>query len=293
MTLNQAELIRQSQEDKSRDDCGVIYMLQGHKHACVLAVSLMTLRRWWKGPVCLIAGDEKAERIAERLVQDERLNLTLKTWTAHTGQRGLGYANKTHMAELSPFGRTIFLDADTAVAGELEPLWPKHGGEVRLTQFADWWTTGRRIGGRIESWREFAPVQVSRMLGAKYPAINTGVMSFSRKSTEFMAAWREMTLRNVSFICDEIAAQLVFPEHPHRVLPDRFNWSPMYSSSPLEKASIIHFHGKKHIRKEAGRRVWWPLFLCAWRENIGGLREWAPAGDKSLKAHFEAHGRPE
>lgn len=258
---------------------GVIYMLSGVRHAPLLAVSLFTLRTRgrYSGPVALLHGDAAGETACRALAADERAGTCLlRSYKADGGRNG-GYADKTLMGSLTPFERSIFLDADTAVMApgvtDLAPL----TDEVVLTRFADWTSLGSKVTARVEKWRAAAATEVDRMMGHPWPAVNTGVLAFGREA-EFMRAWREMTLRRArSFIADEIAAQLIYPSHKYRFMEDRYNWSPIYSprgGSRFEDAIIVHFHGKKHLRKPQGRAIWSPLFAEVWRYNFGGIQGW-------------------
>ena len=270
---------------------GIAYMLTGRRHATLLAVSLWTLRTrgLWDRPICLLAGDDDGYQTCLKLAADKRLNMQNLGIIKFDGanHRNAGYANKTLLGELTPFDKTIFLDADTAVlSSNLSPLIPCDG-EIVLTQFANWTTHGVRVGMRVRKWETYAPGEVARALGGAWPAVNTGVFGVCKYSS-FLPAWRAMTMRNASaFIADEIAAQLIFPDHKYRFLSDAWNYSPIYSpraGNDLQGANIAHFHGKKHTRKPQGRAIWLPLFMEVWRENVGHIQEWAPEYDPELIA---------
>jgi hypothetical protein len=225
--------------------------------------------------------------------------LELVRWKAPTRRTsgfksGTQYANKCEMGRLSPFDRSVFLDADTLVVGDISDAFPREGTEeVRLTWFADWWTTDRRIAGRIEPWRSVALREVARALANKMPAINTGVIGFTSMSTKWFDAWREMTLKNVGFICDEIAAQLIFPDHPHCVLDERWNASPVYSvdgdGKPLrhEDIRIWHGHGFKFMKKPIGRSIWFPVYDKAVAQGIARIDEWTNQVPKAPAKYLE------
>lgn len=276
---------------------GVLYMLQGHKHAAQLVVSLYSLRKHYDGPVHIAAGDETAWKTVQYLLAENSLApLTISQWQAATrrttGKTGAGYANKCRMYDLSPFEHTIFLDADTLIANPIDDLWTEND-EVKLTWFADWVTTGAKIAGRIKGWRHICPDEYEYMSQHKCPAINTGVLGFSRQCGKFMQHWRETTEKNICFICDEIAAQLIFIRHPHCIMDDRWNFSPQYSSPTRngqeKKIRIYHYHGKQHCKpsKSDGYKTWIPVYEECVREKIARIDEWTPAGDKRLKAFLE------
>jgi hypothetical protein len=267
---------------------GVLYYLRGGRHANVLVVSLASLRNHWQGPVCLLCGDDEAVSLAKRIAADPRLtdNFSWSAFKGDEGKRGTGYSTKTLLTGLSPFDETLFIDADTLVVGDLGELWPTHG-EVVLTQFASWVSNGPRISGRLAKWLEHAPDEVYRMSQYAYPAINTGVMAWRGDAGAFGRAWREMTMRNVGFIVDELACQLIYPDHDCRVLDDRFNASPIHSERGGGRdVRIWHGHGSKFIKRDAGWELWEPYYRAACELNLAGIADWTPGGDKHLKARL-------
>jgi hypothetical protein len=273
---------------------GVLYYLRGGRHANVLVVSLASLRNHWQGPVCLLCGDDEAVSLAKRIAADPRLtdNFSWSAFKGDEGKRGTGYSTKTLLTGLSPFDETLFIDADTLVVGDLGELWPTHG-EVVLTQFASWVSSGPRISGRLAKWIDHAPDEVYRMSQYAYPAINTGVMAWRGDAGAFGRAWREMCLRNPTWICDEIACQLIFPDHDCRIADERWNCSPIHSErhkASLGDVRIYHFHGKKHIKRDAGRAVWWQYYEEACRLNLAGIADWTPGGDRELKEYLRTLG---
>lgn len=277
----------------------VIYMLQGSKHAVVLAVAIRSLRDHYEGPVTILAGDVTGRDYAGRIAADERLHVRVHAWAAPQGPRGTGYANKTHMGRLAAglatgTGGTVFLDADTLVTGDIGDLLRVGPDEVLLTQFADWTTRSRHIAKRVKSWKgKVPPDWIDRCLDHHWPAINTGVLAWGENTAQWHETWAAITRRNITFICDEIAAQILLPHcDPDRVrvLPDWYNCSPIHATEETRTrhARVWHGHGFKFVRRPQGLAVWWPHYERAIDENVAGLRDWTPAGDKHLRRHLAA-----
>lgn len=282
---------------------GVIYMIYGKKHNAHLIVSFHSLRNHWDGPVAILAGDEEGEKVAELLKAVDPAKNTIvqpfKRYQSSEVGRGAGYLTKTMMIDLSPFMRTVFLDADTIVVGDISPLFPfGNGCEMVFTQFADWTTLHRHIRKRLQSWGDVVPDQVAVQRAYAYPALNTGVLGFSKTSMGFARDWSDTTRRRVSFICDEIGAQLCFLNHPHKVLRDEFNASPVYSwkwlegdvehwekTGQFEKARIIHGHGNKLVKRPQGRRIMTPHLQPLWELNVCNVREYAKA-NRQWRQHY-------
>src|SRR3990172_364703 len=210
------------------------------------------------------------------------------------GKRGSGpmYLSKTAMHKLSPFDRTIFLDADTLVAGDITDVFPEDD-EIRITPWMDWISTGPMMSGRIKEWATQAPGEVARQLAKPWPAINTGVIGFSRKCQWTMDAWAEMTARNVRFICDEVAMQLIFPDWPHVILHEKYNMTPHYeptwakygpdrnTTQDLDRY-VVQSNGLmvRVIPQDTLSRL---IYLVAGREQPSDVRIWHGHGFKFIK----------
>jgi len=277
---------------------GIVYMLTGAKHGPMLAVGLHALRLRYEGPVCLIAGNAPAIEICDLIAADPRSGDTIVVpWEAPVGGgKGLQHCNKTRVTELMPFDEAIFLDCDTLVVGDFSALWPRTGTEeVVLTQFANWWSNDRKIKGRTEGWREILPAQVARSQGNRYPAINTGTFGITKASKPYVKRWREASLARPSFMCDELVAQVIFPDFPHRILDERWNCSPIFSNDrygPPKDADvrIWHGHGWKFISRTHGNKIWMPYYRAAFRADFGKLSDWALEADKKLRKVIENGG---
>lgn len=277
---------------------GVVYMLTGSKHGAQLAVAIYGLRNIYDGPVALISGNDPAHEVCDRIADDPRAgHIDRVRWQAPVGGgKGLQHCNKTQITDLMPYDEAVFLDCDTLVVGPFDELWPRTGTEeVVLTQFANWKTTDRKITGRIEPWREILPAEVARMQAHPYPAINTGTFGITKRSTRYAAAWREASEKRPSFMCDELVAQLIFPNHPHRVLDERWNCSPIFSHhryGPPKDADvrIWHGHGWKFISRPQGWTIWWPYYQAAVEQGFAQLGEWGTTVDKRLRKVLEDGG---
>lgn len=296
---------------------GVAFLNLGTAHGDNLVVSLLSLTEHWDGPIVIWAGDGDGARTAHLCADDGRLgNIKVVEFDFQAMKqpgisRGNHYLAKTYvMRHLSPFDRTVFVDADTIFAGDFSDVFPQKGTEeIRITQFCDWPSTGRMMRGRIEKWRNEANVEVVRMLSAPYPAINTGVVGFTSLSTRFMASWEEMTRRRVEFIADEIACQLIYPDFPHCVMDMRWNASPRHCWSfhgisgtladgrkidgPEDhdrKADprIWHNHGKKAVKEARSRYLWMPYYDRAIKLNLAKIKNWSPCrGNDRLQKYLK------
>lgn len=263
----------------------VMYFLRGNKHTENAMVSFWSLRRHWLGPVQIVVADADGMEAATAIRDWDPMQATQITEIApDTHRRGGTYCTKTKLPGCSVFDRTIFLDADTLVCGDISPLLPNaertnpvNGHceyEVVLTRFAEWTTAGTKMTGRIKAWQEVAPDEVAKILSKPWPAINTGVIGWSGTGGEFSRKWRTLCLKRVAFICDEVSLNILIPYLPHRMLDDRYNASPIYSSAATKSAAIIwHFHGGKGLKSDAGWAIWGPALDQA-RAEMPCLADW-------------------
>lgn len=259
-------------------DRGVLYLMAGLKHINHLVVSLQSLKDHWTGPVCIAVADNDAKEAVRGIVEDSRMgsNIFVEDISKQfKGGRNRAYFLKTSMLSYSPFEETVFIDADTLIVDDFSEVFPQ-GDEVVLTHFKDWVTTGKIMRGRIGKWAHVLPERVKEMQAAPYPALNTGVIGFSKRCTKFAELWPATTAKNIRFICDEIAAQLLYVDVPHRILDSRWNMS--YSEEKLDEAKIIHGHGFKFIRTDKGRRLWLPKYYEALEANLAGIEKYTDVG---------------
>jgi len=264
---------------------GVLYLMVGTKHAEHLAMSIYTLRKHWGGAIAIMVGDDRAREYCDRFTSLNGVQLVHFDYANVAKGSGSMYLTKTQMHHLSPFDRTIFLDADTLVAGDITNVFPT-GNELNITSWMGWVSTGRMMSGRIKEWRGVAEREVERMLAKSWPAINTGVIGFSRKCHTQMDAWHEMTLRNISFICDEIAMQLLYPDYECNLLDSSYNASPNFSQTWKTYRVPIHDSAGEMTIEHNGEQV--PIASMAHMESI---RKWSRDNeDRTTVRIWHGHG---
>lgn len=299
-------------------DRGVLYFVAGSKHCVHAIVSIASLRKHYSGPIAICTeADGPGRECAEWIAKDDALNipggpvLVIPDKKLAAGSRGKSYFCKTIVPRLSPFEQTLYLDADTLIVGDLNPLWPDPStGEVVLTQFADWISTGSRMQQRIKPWAELCEDEetgrviytpdaqqlrrVQVQLSKSWPAINTGVMAWSKTSEPFCDEWNRVTsMRNV-FIVDETACQIIFPEYPHRVMDDRFNASVVFPRTGQQVATrtdirALHGHGFKFWKRADGWNLYRSSLMEALAQNRANIQSMR-VGDKFLTAGYMQNG---
>jgi hypothetical protein len=267
---------------------GVLYLCCGSKHGVHLIVSLASLRQYYTGPVaiaCELSGPGKD--VAEACAADPRLGpiIVVSNHQMQAGGKGVSYLTKTLLPKVTPFESTIFIDADTLIVGKFEELWPRTPDEVVLTHFCDWYSRGHKMTGRIKEWQEVEPERVARMLSKDWPAINTGVVCWGKDTAAFADDWHATSSKRRVFITDELAAQLIYPDHNVRVVDWRYNASVVFDIGRKEtgEASIWHGHGFKFWKRpNAWAWIYRDFYLGCLEANAANIRAVWP-GDKVMR----------
>lgn len=274
---------------------GIIYLLTGPRPAERLLVSVASLRRHYSGPVTIMCSREESAGVAKKIADTH--GVAVQRFTDAGTYRHATYVTKPRLIELSPYDSTIYLDADTLVVDDPSPLLDTDR-PLTITTFSDWVSQGRIISSRVSQWLKVSPMAkylAEVQLARRWPAINTGIFAWHR-GWRWSRLWIELTEagRSCSFT-DELSMQILTGEmclkRDYRLLDARWNYSPIYPVKGISPA-IYHFHGSKHLRKDAGDVIWWPEFLKAWEANTAGIREWAGSfGDKDLRDRLKKIGK--
>ncbi|NUQ65974.1 MAG: hypothetical protein HUU20_26230 [Pirellulales bacterium] len=271
---------------------GIIYLLTGAAHGVRLVVSLWSLRQHYRGPVTLFTTRRASHVIAARCAADRRLRVEHRVFENAPTGRNADFLTKVAILPHSPYEITALVDADTLVSGDVSALFSLAETEgFCATQFADWDTRKRVIRRRLESWRKVGRDKAERkhvngLVDAALegqPAVNSGVFAY-RRGAEIVGRWQDLAeLGRSTFICDEIALQLLLPHYPHKLLDCRYNCSPVYGIRQ-DDARIWHFHGERHVRDARCRKIWLPAYQACLGEDVAGLARWTPGEDRRLAA---------
>lgn len=261
---------------------GVVFYNRGTKCLARLLVSLHSLRKHYQGPVTILTEETFSGWImAECMDMGAEIKVIPKR-----GDYVL--VAKASCWRDMPYDASLYLDADIIVQAPVQPLLEliAEKGCV-VTQFNNWRTDGRKIGGRIEAWRcvDAKAVDAAKKPG---PAINTGIMGW-RRGDNLLNGYEAMTSRGMAAgrkvgkkTLDEIAMQLAITDFPANVVGGEWNTGCVHGDHT--KAKIIHYHGNKHCRNSPASEPW----KATYRELVAGRpeldRELRATGDKSLVA---------
>lgn len=282
---------------------GVIYYNKGKKMLVRLAVSLHSLRKYYRGSVTILSEGTDSRDTCQRIATRYNANFQEVTYKTKA-EKNDTYLNATLSHEKTPYDTTLWLDSDTLVrpAAEehLENLFiAAETSEFAIAQIANWVTKGK-IKKRIEMWKDIYPELVVESTAKIRPAINCGVFAF-KKDAKLMADWWRLAQKGQHlFIPDETCCQLILPAYPHKIMDQRYNCSCKHSDPFTDDVVIVHYHGRKHCRiKEAksstrlydflnGCELWYKEF-----EEVRGFNVVKKniQHDKQLRVHLPAWDR--
>lgn len=252
----------------------VLYWLCGDGgYAETMAVSIASLRRWYDGPI-VIARDWESRKAATELANT--FDVEVKPVERASVRRHAKYVTKASLWRLFPGKQVAYLDADTVVC---EPINRLFTVSLHVTQFSDWNTEGKKISGRLDSARRHLdPSLWPEGHDRLFPAINTGVLSWYADShlQPYLEKWERLCLAGWSApLTDELMLQLMLGELDDAGYllfeTDAYNWSPTYGKAA--EPVIMHFHGRRHVRRDDGRQLWEPHARQA-LVDYPKLREW-------------------
>ena len=249
---------------------GVIYAHAGKACLARLIISLHSLRKHWDGPVTVFQED-KAEPELQAVCKE--LDVTL---TEYEGKGYNNYTKKCHANLMTEYDVNMYLDADTLVVGPLDEFFELvEKYDLVFVNFSNWTPRGNIVGGRIRRWEKLYPEATTTALN--YPvALNTGSYGF-KKNHPFLEGWLNTSAEGGKEgipLTDELAAQLLVQFFPHYVASIEWGYSVRFGHTlmPIEKARVIHYHGRKHVGDNACQKLWRKEFdevYAKW-----GLKPW-------------------
>jgi hypothetical protein len=243
-------------------DRGVLYMVWGDKVQPYLERSLASLRRWHP----------------ELPVHVERLNDTVDPIQALLA--------KARMFDVSPFGETLFLDADTVVLGRLDFAFER-ARNFRLACTINECPWARRYA--------------DPSLGGDLIEYNTGVLLFTRAAQDLFARWQDCASRVDSSIeweeggrrhrmpCNDQGSFAKAIEETRTspfVLPLNWNYRPWFNRAFFGPIRVWHDYGdvpdfvlaeNERYRQDATAMIrFYPVKVAAEPARMGGAVPPAP-----------------
>lgn len=279
--------IKESQQSR-----GVIYYNRGTGCTVRLLVSMMSLRKHYAGPITILSEGEESHPYCERI--GKALGVRVKRWESGVSPgKNAAFLAKTLLNQGTPYDITLAIDSDTLILGAIEELFDAaEKGSFCVAHFANRLTTRGVLNRRLRRWADIAQSDLEAAIRFG-PAINTGVMAFTKDASIFQEWYTLAEKGRHHFIPDEVSCQLLLHRHKHQIVDGRWNRSCKHDNPDLPDTKIIHYHGKKHCRDGLpfhGRK-WVMAFQEAYRANTAEIRSWAPAGDIRLEKFLRRHSK--
>lgn len=230
----------------------VLYFNRGTSCYIRLFVSIFSLRKHYSGAIKLMQQGELHPEITAVLGQ---LNVQVR-FIPETQDKVL--VTKASLWRHMEDDYAMYLDADSIVNGPVDEFlnWTREWGFV-ATWFTGWLTTGAQMQRRIREWSTVAPQLVPSAL-AYGKAINSGIQGWS-KGASILPAYEDLTRSGVTAGCnglivDEIALQLLLPQHRHYLADHAWNTSGAFGET--KRARVVHYHGRKHCTANPRCDLW-------------------------------------
>lgn len=266
---------------------GVVYLMAGPGYGLLVAVSLWALRKHYQGPVQIMATEPSDAAFG--LTMDQRLDVGItpihlmtaegENYRKGQGEFPRGMITKAACHRWTPFDLTLFLDADTLPLADPSLLFDMAGppwSKVVVLSAREYMNPER-----VENMGKFCEVAKCTWRRNSL-SINTGVMAFW-KDAPLMEAALQLAIRGATCcrFVDELAMQALYPEYPHILVTDAWNWSPVWGrhSQPGEvfppgwRPKIMHSPGGRMTLGKM-RQPWLDAFRDAWDSNVGGMKDW-------------------
>lgn len=278
------------------DRCGVTFFNFGGSCVVRLLVALHTLRKHYNGPVTIFLA--KDDRFNEASAVDIGKFGNIQWFDLGSlAKRNLKCVLKPSLFEMSPYEHTIMCDGDMLFQGSPSHLFASLVEKGFLvTKFSTWNTDGKKMRARIEKFRglmspeDFATAGSQDPKRGKFPAINIGVMGWSKGCPEVLKTWKDRTMAVAGHhMADEHAAQVTFPFFPTAVMGTEWNESCVFPVDPKYSSSkVLHYHGNKHSDpKRLSSRLWLAALQDLMRSRkCPGLAEYLFWGDDAVLSNL-------
>lgn len=244
---------------------GVIYYNRGNSCVLRLIVSIKSLRKYYNGNITLLLEGCDLNQFSEFIQSNDISIVNLDTDTCNNS-----YVRKIIVSQLSPYDKTIFIDADTLIVGNIDEIFDDiENHDLVVTKFSNWVSSGRTISSRINKFSKYLSEEDLQKAINYGPAINTGVYGF-KKNSKIFDEWIKLAKigqNNNIYIPDEVACQALLHKYNVKIIDAKFNVSAKYGENEQDKR-IIHYHGRKHCKKFKLSEYWILEFIEILKNNI-------------------------
>lgn len=264
--------------------------MTGRPHLPYLVVMLRSLRKFHNENIIVYAWPESYE-IVKTIGKEAEFNIEPRYWDSEYKGKNAQEIEKIKIVQglRNEYDSCLYLDADLLINGNLDYMFEmseKYG--FCATQFCNWDMTCSIAYNRVKRLIGIEGIDqymVKQALRSTEVSFNSGIFSCSPVSP-VLPPWGEWTwLSRRVYISGETALHPVM----QRFMPigkatiaagGAYNCSTLrFKPKNLkdEDVKIWHFHGDSNTKFEKsprGARMWYPKYIEAMEENLGGIRDW-------------------
>lgn len=274
---------------------GIIMFNRGSAIVVRAIVSLYSIRKHYDGDITFFVEDEYPHEFDDVL---RYFNCNIVHLDKKHEFKTL--VRKNSLFELSPYKKTLWLDADIVVNGKLDKMFnylDEKNVDFCIPSFCNWKSTGKHIAKRIKRFDGIAEDRFIQEALKEHDAINTGIFSFrkSDKWIEFVKYWTDLADKGAKagiFIPDETAGQVLYPSMgewglKYFIAPTDYNVSPIHDHGLSKNPIIYHFHGDKNVLDGVVTcQIWKDIFKEMCDNNIANINAFLKYADKRLAKYL-------
>lgn len=277
----------------NQESRGIIMFNRGSECVVRAIVCLYTIRKQWNGPITFFVEepypkefDEACKFFGADVIHNEK-NHELKT-----------LVRKTDMFSRSPYDRTLWVDADMVILGDISKMFDNLDEyDCCIPHFCGWFADGKTISKRIRRFDGLVEKDIYDKSLEHHKAVNTGILSWkkSEKWDKFIRDWVSLAIKGSKahiFIPDEVAFQILYPSADKwgmKVLIEETNYnvSVLHDHGQSKDQRVIHFHGDKHVLDVPSCDIWKQIFQEMCDKNIANINYFVEHyADKRLRKYL-------
>jgi len=257
----------------------------GNKCILELLVATYTLRKHYTGKIVwmLDRNDDWNKQVAQQVIN---LNIDIMWVNLNLIKRNAKSAVKPYLFNqlfATGYDSCIMCDGDLLFLKPIDELWkPLEENGILLTQFCNWKTNGPIMMGRLKQLEDVGIItnkEMFKQLTNGLPAINIGVMGFTRKRLNAVKTWESATEKLAGkHIADEVAAHLLLTFDYTYIAPSTFNASAKIGDlSHIEDNHIVHYHGSsqgggepdlRYENRRRSSRLWFAYLYDFYKSGL-------------------------
>lgn len=269
---------------------GIIFYNSGLKCLPRLLVAVKSLRDNYKKNISIISEEDSGYETCKNICEYFGCDL-VKTKSSIKQVNKFYWYEKARMHNYTPYNTTIFMDSDTLTLKTPEDLFETtEENEFCATQFSNWRCNKVIIKKRLLPWSKIDEQLYKKTIQINNYSVNAGVFSFV-KDSELMKNWFDFTINIPNAVLpEESTCHLLLNKYKGKIVESKYNCSCKHDDPNKKDTRIIHYHGRKHCRKDKegnfifNSHYWVNNFIECFEDNICDIKNWYnKCGDRYLE----------